>query len=123
MRSLLFALSIACLTGLPGAAVPARAQEPLLLRIRPNDAALPMGGGSGQMLSEAEVAARARAAREAVWQRAERRARIAIASVCTGCLPPDPSSPADVGPAPIPAPLRPADAAPPDPSPQTEGDL
>ncbi|MCJ2082203.1 hypothetical protein MKK49_13140 [Methylobacterium sp. J-090] len=30
----------------------------------------------------------ARARNEAVWARADRRARIAIASVCTGCLAP-----------------------------------
>jgi hypothetical protein len=46
----------------------AQAQEPLFLRIRP-------------FSPEAAFAAR-----EAVWTRSHERARIAIASVCTGCL-------------------------------------
>ena len=45
------------------------------------------------------LAAEARAAHEAVWERANHRARIAIASVCTGCLPPPPRA---VPPAPAP---------------------
>lgn len=60
---------------------PASAQEPLFLRIRPQSAA-PRDVGAGR--SDAEVAA----AREAVWERSAARARIAIASVCTGCLKP-----------------------------------
>jgi hypothetical protein len=55
---------------------PAQAQEPLVLRIRPS--------------TPEDVAF---AAREAVWERSERRARIAIASVCTGCLLPQSAEP------------------------------
>jgi len=62
------------------------ASEPLFLRIRPFDASRPEGIGT--VGPSAHDVAAARAAREAVWERAERRARIAIASVCTGCLPP-----------------------------------
>ena len=137
MRSPLFVpsmpLAVALLAGLPaGAATPAHAQEPLLLRIRPNATLLPEGGGSGERLSDAEVAARARVAREAVWQRAERRARIAIASVCTGCLGPAPlpepsraAAPNPEPPSPMTTtpPMRSAEASLPDPRPQTEGDL
>ncbi len=78
------ALSLAC--SLAGS--PVLAQEPLLLRIRPADAA-PAEIGAGGGMPSAEEVARARAAREAVWERASRRARIAIASVCTGCLQPE----------------------------------
>ncbi|WP_233382100.1 hypothetical protein [Methylobacterium sp. C25] len=70
MRSLLPVL----LAGAVLAASPASAEEPLFLRIRPND--------------DAAVAARARALRASVWARSDRRARIAIASVCTGCMKP-----------------------------------
>lgn len=80
----LAASSLAC--ALAGS--PVLAQEPLLLRIRPPDAAPAEIGASGGMPSAEEVA-RARAAREAVWERADRRARIAIASVCSGCLQPE----------------------------------
>ncbi|WP_336487551.1 hypothetical protein [Methylobacterium nigriterrae] len=73
----------------------AQAAEPLFLRIRPQGAeALGAAGGS---LSDAEAAARARAAREAVWQRAASRARIAIASICTGCLGPEPARTGAIG--------------------------
>jgi hypothetical protein len=48
---------------------PARAQEPLLIRIRP--------------LADAEAA---RIAREALWLRRQAHARAVIESVCTGCL-------------------------------------
>jgi hypothetical protein len=44
-------------------------------------------------MPSAEEVARARAAREAVWERADRRARIAIASVCSGCLQPERPAP------------------------------
>lgn len=74
--------------------MPASAQEPLFLRIRPSDAA-PRAIGSGG--SDAEIARAARAAREAVWERSTVRANLAIASVCTGCL----------GRTPAPTPLRP----------------
>ncbi|GJE27116.1 hypothetical protein [Methylobacterium organophilum] len=90
MRSLLLAV-------LAGAALgpsSASAQEPLFLRIRPNPAPEAASGGADR--SDAAVAA---AAHEAVWERANRRARIAIASVCTGCLPPPPRA---VPPAPAP---------------------
>ncbi|KQT60895.1 hypothetical protein ASG52_16760 [Methylobacterium sp. Leaf456] len=63
-----------------------RAEGPLYLRIRPNpvpDASI----GSGQ--GRAGAAGQGReAGRETVWERADRRARTAIASVCTGCLDP-----------------------------------
>jgi hypothetical protein len=75
MRSLLFALLAGSLWVPP----PALAEEPLFLRIRPND--------------DVADATRARALREAVWARSDRRARIAIASVCTGCLTPIPTPP------------------------------
>ncbi|MGU3359353.1 hypothetical protein ACLBWX_03360 [Methylobacterium sp. M6A4_1b] len=66
------------------AAGAAAAQEPLFIRIRPGgEPALGIGGG-GAFDEAAAQAARARS--EAVWQRAEARSRIAIASVCTGCL-------------------------------------
>lgn len=55
---------------------PALAQEPLHLRIRPSS-----------------PEAVAYAAREAVWERSARRARIAIASVCSGCLLPERTDP------------------------------
>lgn len=77
-------ISAFCLIGsLAGS--PVLAQEPLLLRIRPSDGT-PAEIGAGGTSSSANDVARARAAREAVWERADRRARIAIASVCTGCL-------------------------------------
>ena len=109
MRGVLLALLVAlpapCIV-LPGACL---AQEPLLLRIRPNDAP-PREAGAGGAPSDAEVAAQARAAREAVWERADRRARQAIASVCTGCLkaappvsspPAPPSAPSRIEPPPV----------------------
>ncbi len=77
MRGSILAILSAVLTGLPFCAA---AQEPLYLRIRPSAGEMASAGGEVD-------AAQARAAREAVWERAERRARIAIASVCTGCLP------------------------------------
>ena len=76
-------LSLALLAGL--LATPCAAQEALFLRIRPHEA--PPPGGIETDPSADEVAA-ARAAREAVWERSDRRARLAIASVCTDCLPP-----------------------------------
>ncbi|GJE45158.1 hypothetical protein [Methylobacterium soli] len=69
------------------------AERPLFLRIRPQMPASLGGGGSAALsgdLADAEIARQARAAREAVWERAAARARIAIASVCTGCLRPEP---------------------------------
>ncbi|MEA1832721.1 hypothetical protein U8607_11570 [Methylobacterium durans] len=74
--------------------------QPLLLRIRPQGAPPEIGAGGGA-LPDAEAARRALAAREAVWERASVRARIAIASVCTGCLKPVPPAPA-----PLPEPVR-----------------
>ena len=81
--------------------------EPLFLHIRPNDAPPADTVGPAGRTSDGEAAA-ARAAREAVWERSDRRARIAIASVCTGCLKPLPTSEA-AKPAP-PAALEPARA-------------
>ncbi|MCJ2035324.1 hypothetical protein [Methylobacterium sp. J-068] len=66
------------------ATVAARAQEPLFLRIRPAGDTPAGLGGAGP--SDEDIARAARARSEAVWQRAEQRSRIAIASVCTGCL-------------------------------------
>jgi hypothetical protein len=89
-RSLAAALAIAgSLTALAPAiglatAGPALAQEPLFIRIRPGGEASLGSGGAGAFDESAAQAARARS--EAVWQRAEARSRIAIASVCTGCL-------------------------------------
>ena len=71
-----------------------RAEQPLFLRIRPQASASLGSGGSAAYsgaLTDAEIARQARAAREAVWERAAARARIAIASVCTGCLRPEPA--------------------------------
>jgi len=66
-------------------APPARAQEPLFLRIRPAGETQTGLGSAGP--SDEAIARAARARSEAVWQRAEQGSRIAIASVCTGCLP------------------------------------
>ncbi|WP_191970038.1 hypothetical protein [Methylobacterium planeticum] len=94
LRGLLRLAAAASLAG----ALPAGAQEtgmrggeaPLFLRIRPQpSAALGSGGTLPDGPSDAETARQARAAREAVWERAAVRARIAIASVCTGCLQPE----------------------------------
>jgi hypothetical protein len=75
------------------------AHEPLFLRIRPQADSV-----------AAEIRA-ARAAREAVWERSSARARLAIASVCTGCIPAPERRPREP-----PDPLQPATAsAPPDP--------
>lgn len=69
-----------------------RAEEPLYLRIRANPAArldgAATGQGQGQGTGTPPTAGSAVAdtARESVWERSDRRARIAIASVCTGCL-------------------------------------
>ena len=59
-------------------------QEPLFIRIRPGGEARLGSGGADAFDDTAAQAARARS--EAVWQRAEARSRIAIASVCSGCL-------------------------------------
>lgn len=79
------------LAGLPAA----HAQEPLFLRIRPPDGAPRDAGAAGAADEAARQAAanRARAARESVWARSDRRARIAIASICTGCLAPERPTP------------------------------
>lgn len=118
MRSLL----LACL--FVPATLSAATAEPLLLRIRPNGS-LPEALGSAGPLSDAEIAAQARAAREAVWERSNRRARIAIASVCTGCLParpPNLSRPEPTHLAPTSAPPS-AQTAELSHDPATEGDL
>lgn len=82
----------------------ASAQEPLFLRIRPAGDT-PAGLGSAGS-SDEEIIRAARARSEAVWQRAEQRSRIAIASVCTGCIPA--SRPAELVPAqPPPSPSAP----------------
>lgn len=87
MRRSILACLVASASSLMGAMASARAQEPLLLRIRPlGETAHAFGGGSGSALDDEARQARARS--EAVWARAERRSRIAIASVCTGCLAP-----------------------------------
>ena len=114
-RSILvrFAVLASGALSLPAAIPPAGAQEPalepLLLRIRPpGETPRDLGVGSGAMTDDEVRQARAR--NEAVWARAERRARIAIASVCTGCLPPArppaerPSAAAVEAAAPIPSP-------------------
>ncbi|PXW63040.1 hypothetical protein [Methylobacterium sp. B4] len=68
-----------------------RAEEPLYLRIRANpaarlDGAAGAGQGQGQRTAPTAGSAVADTARESVWERSDRRARIAIASVCDGCL-------------------------------------
>lgn len=93
------------LASLPLARLPAAAQEPLFLRIRPSDAPPPAIGSGG---ADAEIAA-ARAAREAVWERSTIRANIAIASVCTGCLG-RPSAPTPLRPE-RPRPTKPPESA------------
>jgi hypothetical protein len=101
---------------------PAMAEEgaPLYLRIRPPDARTPETGAGGAgasdrddgaALAEAEAVRRARAAREAVWERSNARARVLIASVCTGCMKPMPPAPVLSEPEPATAP-RPAEAGP-----------
>jgi len=107
------------------AAAPAMAEEtaPLYLRIRPPDArpaetgtggsgrddgAGASGGVSAGALADAEANRRARAAREAVWERSNARARVIIASVCTGCMKPMPPAPVSAVPEPATAP-RPAE--------------
>lgn len=71
--------AVALLSAMPAAV---RAEGPLYLRIRPNPVpAATAVAGSGQ-----ERESGREAGRETVWERADRRARLAIASVCTGCL-------------------------------------
>lgn len=79
-------LPIGLAAGLTIAIPPAEAQEPLLLRIRPSGDQPADLGSAG--LSDDRIARDARARSQAVWDRADRRARIAIASVCTGCIEP-----------------------------------
>ncbi|WP_053080443.1 hypothetical protein [Methylobacterium variabile] len=92
------------------------AAGPLVLRIRPRDAAPEEGAGTdaAEAAREAEATrlaalARATAAREAFEARITARANRAIASVCTGCLGPVPPSLAMTPPvaqaAPVPAAL------------------
>lgn len=79
-------LPVGLAAGLVIAIPPAKAQEPLLLRIRPaGDPAAGLGSAGG---SDDGIARDARARSQAVWDRADRRAHIAIASVCTGCIAP-----------------------------------
>ncbi|BAU92953.1 hypothetical protein MPPM_4348 [Methylorubrum populi] len=61
-----------------------RAQEPLYLRIRANPEARLDGAAAAGPTGGPPAAGTAR--RESAWERSDRRARIAIASVCTGCL-------------------------------------
>ncbi len=94
----------ATLSAMPAAV---RAEGPLYLRIRPNPVpAAAAGSGAGQGRDVGRESSR-----ESVWERADRRARIAIASVCTGCL--DPRLPARPVEAPVPLvrASRPPDAA------------
>lgn len=92
-------------------ALDAREPAPLLLRIRPpGEAPRNLGAGSGPMTDEEVRQARAR--NEAVWARADQRARIAIASVCTGCLAPVRSPAARPSPTPVEATPAPVEAAP-----------
>ncbi|MDQ0445945.1 hypothetical protein [Methylobacterium aerolatum] len=83
---------------------PAHAQEALFLRIRPrpDPAALGTAGGAEAAL----------AAREAIWERSNARARTIIESVCTGCLRPwDTPAPRLVTAAANPAAMPPAAAS------------
>ncbi|SFG48000.1 hypothetical protein [Methylobacterium gossipiicola] len=92
MRRSILACLVAFACGPTVAVPPSEAQEslaqsPLLLRIRPfGETPTDLGAGSGPRSDDEAREARARS--EAVWARAERRSRIAIASVCTGCLSP-----------------------------------
>ncbi len=71
----------AALSAMPAAV---RAEGPLYLRIRPNPVPeASTGSGEGRTAGQGRDSGRA-----SVWERADRRARIAIASVCTGCLDP-----------------------------------
>ena len=84
MRRLLVASLAGSLCGMP-LAFSAAAEEALFLRIRPLSAPIDDEGSAGSSFDR-EEARQALARREEVWNRAERRARIAIASVCSGCL-------------------------------------
>ena len=64
------------------------AQEPLFLRIRATEAARTGAIGTGTAATDDDLAARARAVREAIWTRSADRAHRAIASICKGCLTP-----------------------------------
>lgn len=70
----------AALSAMPAAV---RAEGPLYLRIRSNPTP---DAGTGMGRAVAAPGQGREAGRESVWERADRRARIAIASVCTGCL-------------------------------------
>lgn len=115
------ASSVGLLAGLaagllaPGASsAMAEEGQPLYLRIRPPESRTPETGtgGAGEArredgataLADAEAIRRARAAREAVWERANARARVVIASVCTGCMKPMPPAPVLAAPEPATAP-------------------
>ncbi len=64
-----------------------RAEEPLYLRIRANPEAR-LDAGAGAMTGTMNGPPAAGPPRESAWERSDRRARIAIASVCSGCLAP-----------------------------------
>lgn len=68
------------LLGCLGLSAAARGQEVLFLHIRPQADPAALGG--------AGTAQAAIAAREAVWERSNARARAIIETVCTGCLAP-----------------------------------
>lgn len=115
-RAPLPGLAPAMLAGaLLASASSAMAEEPapLYLRIRPPEARPAQTGAGGTSrddgagpgaLADAEAIRRARAAREAVWERANARARVVIASVCTGCMKPMPPAPVLAEPEPATAP-------------------
>lgn len=65
------------LMGLLALTASAGAQEVLFLHIRPQPDRGPLGNAGSAL-----------AAREAVWERSNARARVIIESVCTGCLGP-----------------------------------
>lgn len=94
MRRLILALALVLPLADRDAAV---AEEPLLLRIRPAPADA-VGDGGAETTAE-DVGRRARMASEAIWERSTTRARIAIASVCTGCMGPSRPEPSMVRPA------------------------
>lgn len=71
--------------GLHSLAAAASAQEVLFLRIRPH--------ADPAAIGTAGSARAALAAREAVWERSNARARAIIETVCTGCLAPWSSAP------------------------------
>ena len=100
---------VCAILGLTG---PAPAEEALFLRIRPRPDPAALGAAGG--------AQAAFAAREAIWERSNARARTILESVCTGCLRPWDTPSARFVTAAVTAPETPArdNPAPDDPAPK-----